>query len=48
MVVVLVAGGVVGGGGGLRIESVKTTSIQNESTEVLCRKESTAWDMKIK
>ena len=34
-VVVVVGGG--GDGGGDRIESVKTTSIWNESTEVLCR-----------
>ena len=30
------------------IESVKTTFMWNESTEVLCRKLSTIWNMKIR
>ena len=30
------------------IESVNTTSMKNESTQVLCRKQSTIWDMKIR
>ena len=30
------------------IDCVKTTSVKNESTEVLCRKQSTVWDMQIR